>query len=244
MYSAFMAFLLTFCLVLMQTGSLFADYTVELKNGRRITVKGYREENQTIIVQGMGGEFGIAKDQIKSITKNRRRQERGIVLPDYERPTTPISNMPNELEEKEGSDSEKTATKPTPGKVEVNEEEQAYRREIRQLNVELKTLSDQYLLLTRGKSGPEPSLLEGKAAIQARTADLQSRRKDAQHTPGAQGPNTGIGPRVHVPLPSYSAEEKKISEMRRRILQLKDKRDRLTQEMINKNFDTTDIPAQ
>ena len=54
-------------LIFCWTGVLFANYTIVLKNGRRITVKSYREEGEMIRVRGMGGEFGIAKDQIESI---------------------------------------------------------------------------------------------------------------------------------------------------------------------------------
>src|SRR5262245_32552075 len=44
-----------------------ADYTIELKNGRRITVQTYREEAGMIKFTGLGGEIGLSKDQVLAI---------------------------------------------------------------------------------------------------------------------------------------------------------------------------------
>jgi hypothetical protein len=46
-----------------------ADYTLILKNGRRITVETYRQEGRMIKFHALGGEIGISKDQIQSIEK-------------------------------------------------------------------------------------------------------------------------------------------------------------------------------
>ena len=51
------------------TGPVLADYTLVLKNGRRITVQTYREEGRMIKFHGLGGDIGISKDQIQSIQK-------------------------------------------------------------------------------------------------------------------------------------------------------------------------------
>src|SRR4030095_3935054 len=50
-------------------GLAWADYTLVLKNGRRITVQSYREEGRMIKFRGLGGNIGISKDQIQSIQK-------------------------------------------------------------------------------------------------------------------------------------------------------------------------------
>src|SRR4030095_13591012 len=47
----------------------WADYTLVLKNGRRITVQSYREEGRMIKFRGLGGDIGISRDQIQSIQK-------------------------------------------------------------------------------------------------------------------------------------------------------------------------------
>ncbi len=49
------------------SGSLFADYTIVLKNGGRITVKSYREEKEMVMLYGLGGEIGIARKRIQFI---------------------------------------------------------------------------------------------------------------------------------------------------------------------------------
>src|SRR5215475_14341968 len=50
-------------------GPVWADYTLILKNGRRITVQSYREEGRMIKFCSLGGDVGISKDQIQSIQK-------------------------------------------------------------------------------------------------------------------------------------------------------------------------------
>ena len=49
------------------SGSLFADYTIVLKNSGRITVKSYREEKEMVMLYGLGGEIGIARKRIQFI---------------------------------------------------------------------------------------------------------------------------------------------------------------------------------
>ena len=56
-------FIALFC----RSGSLFADYTIVLKNSGRITVKSYREEKEMVMLYGLGGEIGIARKRIQSI---------------------------------------------------------------------------------------------------------------------------------------------------------------------------------
>src|SRR5580765_3956356 len=51
------------------TVPVWADYTLVLKNGRRITVQSYREEGRMIKFRGLGGDIGISRDQIQSIQK-------------------------------------------------------------------------------------------------------------------------------------------------------------------------------
>ncbi len=71
------------------TGPLFADYTLLLKNGRRITVKSYREEGGKIKVYGLGWEMGFSRDQIESIVRVEKGKGQRTVLPDL-----PVRGLP------------------------------------------------------------------------------------------------------------------------------------------------------
>ncbi len=80
-----LALLALFC----WTGPLFADYTLLLKNGRRITVKSYREEGRIIKVYGLGWEMGFSRDQIESIVRVEKGEGQRPVLPDL-----PVRGLP------------------------------------------------------------------------------------------------------------------------------------------------------
>jgi len=69
-----MILVLQFC----ATAIVFADYTVVLKNGRRMTVQSYREEGETIKVPALGGELGIPKEQIETILNAEHRKGQGL----------------------------------------------------------------------------------------------------------------------------------------------------------------------
>ncbi len=219
------------------TGILFASYTIVLKNGRHITVKSYREEGEMIKVRGMGGEFGIAKDQIESIINPEADEERGMVIPDSNRiqPTvtrrqaSKSTSPRNSGKVSEREVQEKRAEAP-PAK---GAEEATYLRRIKEKTDQLKRLTERYSVATRGSSGPQSGLLEGQEAIRGRTADLQSRLKDAQRSRAA-GVSGGF-PRVNVPPPPYSTKEKELSELRKQIIRTEKERDALIQKMQQKN---------
>ncbi len=221
-------------LIFCWTGILFANYTIVLKNGRRITVKRYREEGEMIKVRGMGGEFGIAKDQIESIINPGADEERGMVVPDFNRiqPTATRrqaskSTAPRDSGEiSEGGVQEKRAEAP-PAK---GAEEAEYITKIKEKTDQLKRLTDRYSVAIRGASSPQTGILEGQEAIRGRTADLQSRLKDAQRSRAAGSP------RVNVPPPAYSAKEKKLSELRKQIVRTQKERDTLIQVLQQKNL--------
>ena len=221
-------------LIFCWTGILFANFTIVLKNGRRITVKSYREEGKMIKVRGMGGEFGIAKDQIESIIDPGADEERGMVVPDSNRiqPTATRrqaskSTAPRDSGEvSEGKVKEKRAeAPPTKGA----EEAETLSR-IKEKTEQLKRLADRYSVATRGTSGPQTGILEGQEAIRGRTADLQSRLKDAQRRRAA------ASPRVNVPPPRYSPKEKELSELRRQIVRTQKERDALIQQLQQQNL--------
>lgn len=229
---------LSLALLFCWTGILFANYTIVLKNGRRITVKSYREVGEMIKVRGMGGEFGIAKDQIEAIIDPGADEEKGMVVPDSNIIPSTVSSReasgyspPNGSNEAlNGGVPEKKAAVPSP---EASQEAE-YLRRIKEKTEELNHLTNRYSAATRGSSGPQSGILEGEEAIKGRTADLQSRLKDAQRSRAAGG--SGETPRVSVAPPSYSAKEKELSQLRSEIVQIQSERDALVQEMQQKNF--------
>jgi len=140
-------------------------------------------------------------------------------------------------------------------------EEREYQKKLREITERIKVLRYRYTLAVRRPPGPQPSLLDSPAAIRARTADLNSRFKDAARRP--EGPSdagvvrleqpspfTGAPPtiielkpgktmkRVRSPLTAYSPKEKKLSQLRMQMIELRRERDRLIQGMREKNFDS------
>src|SRR5438094_8284422 len=97
-------FLLLFGVFYLLVVPAFADYTLILKNGRRITVQSYREEGGTIKFQRLCGEIGIEKNQIQAI---RKGGEADPSARDVSQPAPPTSVAANEPAEEE-----KTATPP------------------------------------------------------------------------------------------------------------------------------------
>ncbi len=253
-------FLAIFC----WTALVFADYTLVLKNGRRITVESYREEGGMIKFRSLGGEIGISRDQIQSIIKGGISEGQSLRLP----ATAETSSAPGNIsqEEKVKVDEkkdvkEKVLTPEEKLAEERTKEEKEYQNKVKEITEQLKAARDRYALTTRGSGGPEPSLLNSEEAIRARTDDLNSRLRDAQYNPAGPSdagsiklstpssfagapPSTtelqpgGIIPRVDSPLPTYSEKERELSEMRNRINELTKERERLIQEMRQKNFNT------
>ena len=227
-------------LIFCWTGVLFANYTIVLKNGRRITVKSYREEGEMIKVRGMGGEFGIAKDQIESIINPGADEERGMVVPESNRIQPTVTRRqaskdspPRDTGKVSAGEVQNKRAEAPPAKL---TEEAKYLGRIKEKTDQLKRLTDRYSVATRGSSGPNPGILEGQEAIRGRTADLQSRLKDAQR-------NRAAGARrVNVPPPAYSAKEKELSELRKQIIQTQKERDALIQKLQQKNVGSASAP--
>ena len=262
---------LALAFILYLPGPLFAEYTLVLKNGRRITVQSYREEGGMIKFPGMGGEIGISREQIQSILKAGESETRGMSLFGTERPSVvppttareekieagraPVEEAkPGQVQEKALSPEEKLAQ-------ERAKEEREYQDKVRQLTDQIRSARDRFSLATRGSTGPEPTLLNSEEAIKARTDDLMSRLRDTQYNPSGPSdaggiklstPSTfsgvpsaniehragGISPRVDVPLPAYTGKEKDLSDIRNQLNQLQRERDRLIEQMKQKNFDT------
>lgn len=235
-------------------GLASAQYTLILKNGRRITVESFREEGGMIKFQGLGGEIGIAKEQVREIVKGEERS-RGFVVPRADRPVAPVA-APRETPEKAAGKDESAEERRA-------REEAEYRKRVQEITEKLKQARERYLRASRGQGGGEPLVLETEEQIRSRTDDLLSRLRDVQHNP--QGPPDAGGarllapspfagvpatvelapgspvPRVDSPAPGYSARQRELSELRAEIAGLERERERLIGEMKRKNFDTAGL---
>jgi hypothetical protein len=165
-----------------------AEYTLVLKNGRRITVQAYREEGQMIKFYGAGGEVGIPRDQIQSILKAAEGEGRGLDLRGAPAADTPEPD--SEVRKPSARPAQQTATDVGPPGDETEQaterganEAQDYRQKLEKITGQLKDAEDSYLSASRGSNSPEPSLLDNDEAMRRRTDDLSSRLKDAQRNP-------------------------------------------------------------
>ena len=253
--------LLVLAVIFYGAGILFAEYTVVLKNGRRITIKGYREETGRIMIYGLGGEFGISKDQIKEIIRSEEVGERGMDIQAAERQQGAVKRdkgitapgVKPKVEKKGEPVADKEKLSPEEKlKQQRAEEEKKYQDKVGKITENIKKMMDRYSVATRGKAGSDPSLLEGKEAIDARTADLLSRMKDARRNPGKPTPLIGSsggrrrsGPKRNVVRrgQTYSKKEKELSSLRKQIDRLRQEKKRIIKEMKAKKFDTRSLSS-
>ena len=212
----------------------FADYTLVLKNGRRITAQSYREEGSTIKIQGLGGEFGIPKDQIQTILKSEQTEQRGLSISDLEASSRSVqtpAQKPSAPPARDANDAPPTSEKkPAVGAT----EEQAHQKRLAEVTEKLETAKRQYLNASQGGGTLSNVSKEG---ISGWTADLGSRIRDSQNVAGGGGP-AGTPPMQGYEAPVYTAKEKEISELRGRIDSLQKERESLIQEMKGKNIPT------
>jgi hypothetical protein len=201
-----------------------AEYTLVLKNGRRITVQSYRDEGSVVKIYGLGGELGIPKDQIQTILKAGGTERQGLSLPELETttrlrpaPTQPPARQPQATE----------AAGPGESKPSVDSEEaKEYQKRLAEVTQKLETAKQEYFDATQGGGSASNVSKEG---LRAWAADLASRIHDSQKTAGSQ---SGSNP----PFPNYSAKEKELSELRIKIDSLQKERDAIIQEMKSKNI--------
>jgi len=274
--------LIGFAAVFGSATPLFADYTLTLKNGRTVNVEAYREEGDVIIFSSYGGEISIAKENVQSIIPavegpvTRQVPPQADVVPGEPPQLGPGEEKlarPGQEQRMKGIKDETLASKEkvlTSEEIKAEQrakEEKEYQDRVKEITARIKALRVRFALATRGTSGPEPSLLDSPEAIRARTADLNSRLKDAARTPAGSSnrgdvrleqpsPFTGAPPtiidlkpgvvakRVHPPLTPYTPKEKQLSQLRGQILALEIERDRLIQQMRDRNFNTASLFLQ
>jgi hypothetical protein len=197
---------------------LWAESTLVLKNGRRIVVQSYREEGGMVKFQGLGGEIGIAKDQVRTILKDGEADSADFIVPKRddlaeaagaERP--PVSPAP-----------EKTGAGPQdiPPADRSAQEARDYQIQLRALTEEIESLKRRYVLAARGY-GSEGQAPDSNEVLKAWTLEFSSRLKDS----------------VKQPAAGYTAKEKELSDLREQIQSLEKKRERLLQEMNYRGLD-------
>jgi len=228
-----------------------ADYTLILKNGRRITVQSYREEKGVIKFGGFSGEIGISKDQIQSIRQGDAATPGDLNLTRSETPTRPAADVPGSAEE--GS----VGKAPSP-EAERAREENAYQEKIKNLNDQLKAAQDRYSETIRGTTSADPTQLVTEEQINARQDDAVARFKDAQNNPSEPTPVKLLTPSPFSSLPptvtevqpsgrtvspydapqTFTDRQKDLLELRNQTVDLERERERLINEMRQKNFST------
>ena len=210
-----------------------AQHVIVLKNGRQITAQSYREEGSTVKIQGLGGEFGIPKDQIQSISKAGQGDRPGLNIIEME-PTArqaPIAQKPSLPPARDA----KAPTSPAETKSAADiEEEKEYQKRLAAATQKLDAAKEEFLNATqRGGSSSNVS----KEGFQGWIADVGSRIRDSQKVPGGGGP-AGTPPMQGYEAPVYTPKQKELSDLRIKVDGLQKERDNLIQEMRSKNIPT------
>jgi hypothetical protein len=252
-----LTFPLVVTLTLISLTPVLADYTLLLKNGRRITVQSYREEGSTIKFRGLGGEIGISKDQIQSIEGAREAEPSGLA-PSESGGTAPASAAQQSPAEARVPAPQQPERQLSPEEERANEEKE-YQQKLSEITRQLKEARERYSQSLRGSTGPDPSLLTTVEEIKTLNDDASSRRLDAQNKPVDPGvvrlmtpsPFSSLPPTstdlsaptpVGVPFyslpPAYTARQKELSDQRNQAIQLEQDRQKLIDEMKQKNFST------
>jgi hypothetical protein len=221
-----------------------AQYVLVLKNGRQISVQSYREDGHMIKFSGLGGEIAISKEQVQTIRRAGEgdRSDSPSLAVDRFPPTLPSSPERPAVPTKTADVKPPSTMPPLPEEKAKQraEEEKAYQDKVRDLTEQLKQLRDRYSLITRGNKGPEPSFFTTEEAYKGHQEDLLSRLRDAQNR--QQGLPTGSAatapPFSLDPPPAYSAKERELSDLRARITQVENERQKLIDEMRSKGFET------
>jgi hypothetical protein len=201
-----------------------------LKNGRQITVSSYREEGTMVKLFGLGGELGIPKDQIVSISKAGQSDRPGVSMIELEasgRESRVQKSLPPAaaVEKSAISDEAKVTSAP--------EEEKEYQRKLAEVTKKLEEAKEKYFKATQGGGTSANVSREG---ISAWTMDLASRIHDSQRVAGGGGPSST--PPTPPYRPNYTPKEKELSDLRAEIDDLQKQRDELIQEMKSKNIPT------
>jgi hypothetical protein len=216
----------------------WADYTLILKNGQRITVQNYREEGRMIKFQALGGDIGISKDQVQSIQK-ADPGEPALQQSQVQKPAVGPQSAERSLTLEE----------------EKAKEEKEYQQKLLEVTARLKEARDRYSQLLRGTTSPEPTQLVTEEQTKAAQADVISRFRDATSNPSEPAPVRLLTPSPFSSLPPTITEEfpparppttyenlpvtetqRELNEARNRAIELEKEREKLIDEMRQKNM--------
>ncbi len=212
-------------------GVVNAQYVIVLKNGRQLTVQSYREEGSTVKIQGLGGELGIPKEQIQSISKAGQNDRRGLNLNSLENASrsAPVAAKPS------AGTPAKRPNDVSADSIDANssvnaEEEKEYRRKLAEVTQKLESARKRYL---EASSAGNTGAKFDKEGIRAWTADLAARIQDSQKAGG--GPDST--PLAWTFPAPYTPKAKELSDMRMDVEKLEKERNELIQEMKSKNIE-------
>jgi hypothetical protein len=236
-----------------------ADYVLVLKNGRRITAQSYREEGSIIKFRSHGGEIAIRRDQIQSIQKDGDKMPPPAGSIEIEQAPPVTEYIAEQKKAGPVTGGEKAAASDNALAEQKTKEEKEYQQKVKEVTEHLKQVRDRYSELLRGTTGKDPTLLTDEERLKALTDDLIARQQDAQQNPPDPGvlrlqtpspfsgqPPTAIelrapapaGPSFATPPSSYTPRQKELSDLRNQSIQLEKERERLIEEMKQKNFNT------
>ena len=218
--------------------SAAADYSLVLKNGRRIIVQSYHEEGRSIRFYSYGGEIRIGKDQIQSIQR-------------IDPPGPSVSQAPHQPP----GPSSQFAERPLSVEEEKAKEEREYQQRLIDVTARLKEVQDRYSQLLRGTTSLQPTQLVTEEQIKAAQADVISRFRDATSNPSEPAPVRLLTPSPFSSLPPTIVEEQpparapttfenlpitetqqEFSEIRNQLNALAKEREELINEMQQKNL--------
>jgi hypothetical protein len=212
-------------------GVVNAQYVIVLKNGRQLTVQSYREEGSTVKIQGLGGELGIPKEQIQSISKAGQNDRPGLNLNSLENASrsAPVAAKPSAGTPAKRPNDVSADSIDTNSSVNA-EEEKEYRRKLAEVTQKLESARKRYL--EASSAGNTGAKFE-KEGIRSWTADLAARIQDSQKAGGGPA-STPLAWTFPAP---YTPKAKELSDMRMDVEKLEKERNDLIQEMKSKNIE-------
>lgn len=234
-----------------------AQYVLVLKNGRQIFVQSYREEASMVKFYGFGGEIGISKDQIKAVRKAGEADSSSLSVSGTERaqpsstqPIKPASEtVPPSTEEKQLAPEEERA-----------KEEKEYQQKLIDVTLKLRAVQDNYSQAVRGTTSGDPNLQSSQEQRSATQDDVISRFREAASKPSDPAPVKLLTPSPFSSLPPTLVEDRpaeraptyydnlptndrqnELTNFRNQAVQLELERERLLNEMKQRNFDSIKI---
>ena len=197
---------------------------------------------------GLGGEIGISKEQVQTVRKVAAEGPSGLNLRELE--PAQASPMP------ETGSQPRTVEKPSAAEENRAQEEREYQQRLGNVTDRLKEARDRYSQSIRDTTSSEPSQLVTEGQVSARQDDVISRFNDAQQNPSEPTPVKLLEPSPFSSLPPttrevqptgrtvspydsppvYTEKQQELLELRNQALELEKERERLINEMKQKNF--------